>query len=214
MVMRYRQTVDPEFSEMFQDLLSGALIIKRQNRLGCTHPTGRSDQRVAGFQAMEEAGIGRDGIGCSDLFDDLDTAGPQTLDACTIGARVRIPTADHNPDNACLQQSFAARRGHPVMIARFKRDIGGRSVRGLAGPGQGDTFGMRAPAGLGRATCEDLARFHQNTSDRRVGSRMAKLRPGPGQCQVHVEEIGLVCRVRQAAARFTAGRGWARSASR
>lgn len=75
MVMRHRQTVDPEFSEMIQDLLSGALIIKRQNRLGRTHPSGLSDQRVAGFQAMEKAGIGRDGIGCSDLFDDFDTPG-------------------------------------------------------------------------------------------------------------------------------------------
>ena len=95
--------------------------------------------------------------------------GSQRGDSLTCDPPIRVVHADDNPRDAGGQDRVDARRGSPVVRARFQRHHQGCTRRGGASCCDGNHLGMSASWWLGGADTDDTSgRVKHDCTDPRV----------------------------------------------
>jgi len=138
------------------------------------------------FHALEETRVQRPGIGFEHTTAHFNTGIGQTLEAAPGDFGVGVLHGRDHPCHACRDQPFGARRGMPVMAARFESDIGRGTPGQLARRAQGVDFGMGLAGAHMPAFADDLPVTHDHTTDPRVGvgGVQAVARQFDGACHV------------------------------
>src|SRR5439155_8456522 len=108
----------------------------------------------------------------TDAVDHFNASRAQQLDSTAGMERIRIDCADDNASHLRLDQRIDAWRRSAACRTRLHRDVKRRVFRNwFAEIAQTFDLGMRSSRGAVMAASKDLSSAHEDSSDRRVGTR-------------------------------------------
>ena len=146
------------------------------------------DIREPGTHALQETFVERFRVLHHQAMADVNAFLLQTIQTSSGHLRIRVLHRCNHARHPRGNQRVAARWRTPVMAAGLQRNVGRRTARLLAGHAQRMNLSMRLACTIVKALPHDLAIFHDNAPDVRVGmgGKTTALRQLHGSRHVHL----------------------------